>query len=76
MLQSDIEILEKLKSVFTVEQLKAIAETCVATRNRAENRRCNQTVEIIFNDKGFPRFVKSTDAFQFSPLGSKMYVPE
>jgi hypothetical protein len=74
MLQNETVLLERLKSVFSLEQLELVADACSRAQGRAVDRRCNQSVEVVFNDKGFPRFVTASDSVVMP--APKMYVPE
>jgi hypothetical protein len=74
MLQNETVLLEKLKSVFSLEQLEIIADACSRAQGRALANRRQQFVEVVFTEKGFPRFVTASDSV---PLPApKMYVPE
>lgn len=69
------QILSKLRSVFTLEQLQLVADSMLAARVDAMDRRCNQSVEVLFNDKGYPRFISIRDTVPF-PVPGKGYSPE
>jgi hypothetical protein len=73
MLQSETVLLERLKSVFSLEQLEIIADACSRAQGRAVDRRCIQSVEVIFNEKGFLRHIHTSDSV-FLP--AKTYVSE
>ncbi len=69
-----VDLLKKLLGVFTEEQLTICVDVLERVRERAIERRCNQTIEIVINDKGFPRICKgSDDVIMPKPEG---YVPE
>jgi hypothetical protein len=59
--QHDITGYEQLLSVYSDEQLRQIADICLRLVQRAKERRCEQTLIIIFNDKGYPRFFNGSD---------------
>lgn len=52
---------EKLLSVYTDEQLLQLAELCLRLVERARERRCDQSLVIVFNDKGLPRHFNGSD---------------
>ncbi len=67
-----VDVLERLLSVFTLEQLAVIASVFSRIQARAIERGCRQGVEIVFNERGVPRFCNGTDAAAL-PKG---YTPE
>ena len=52
---------DKLLSVYTDEQLLQLAELCLRLVERARERRCDQSLVIVFNDKGYPRHFNGSD---------------
>lgn len=52
---------EKLLAVYTDEQLLQLAELCLRLVERARERRCDQSLVIVFNDKGYPRHFNGSD---------------
>ena len=54
--------IEKLLSVRTVEQLGSLAESVSRAHARSVERRCIQYVEVVFNEKGFPRHIHVSDS--------------
>ena len=71
----ELETLNKLRSVFTLEQLQLVAESVVFARKQAMERRCNQSVEVLFNDKGYPRYITAGGTSAF-PVPANKYSPE
>lgn len=69
------QIFNKLLSVFSLEQLGLVADSMIAARLDAMDRHCNQSVEVLFNDKGYPRFISIRDTVPF-PVPGKGYSPE
>ncbi len=67
-----VDVLERLLSVFTLEQLVMIADVYARIQARAIERGCRQGVEIVFNERGVPRFCNGTDAAELP----KRYTPE
>jgi hypothetical protein len=57
----------KLLAVLTAQQIDLLAEMLVRVQERARDRRCEQDLEIIFNDKGIPRFINASDNVRLSP---------
>ena len=57
----------KLLAVLTAQQIELFADLLVRIQERARDRRCEQHVEIIFNDKGIPRFINASDNVRLSP---------
>ncbi len=57
----------KILTVLTAQQVELLADLLVRTQERARDRRCEQKVEIIFNDKGIPRFINASDNLRLSP---------
>lgn len=55
------EIQIKLHEVLTLEQLDQVADLIARVQERAVSRRCEQTIVIIFNDRGFPRHFNGSD---------------
>lgn len=51
----------KMLSVFTVEQLEQLAELASMMRDLAVLRRCEQSLTVLFNDKGLPRYFNGTN---------------
>jgi hypothetical protein len=68
--------LEKLLSVFSVEQLEIIADRLSRAQGLAIDRRCIQTVEVVFSEKGFPRYLNGSDSVQFPAPATKIYHAE
>jgi|GEM_PF-3525890 len=58
---------DKLLAVLTAQQIGLLADLLVRTQERAKDRRCEQHVEIIFNDNGIPRFINASDNVRLSP---------
>ena len=56
-----VDSLEKLLRVFSGEQLSQLAELLVSTQALAVGRRCNQHVEIVFDEKGYPRYLNGSN---------------
>lgn len=69
-----VNALEKLLSVFSEEQLVLFADVIARKQALAVERGCNQSVTVIFNSKGYPRHLDSTDDITFPE--PKMYKPE
>lgn len=57
----------KMLTVLTTQQIELLANQLVRVQERARDRRCEQTLEIIFNDKGIPRFINASDNIRLSP---------
>ncbi|MBI5942887.1 MAG: hypothetical protein HY864_00845 [Chloroflexi bacterium] len=55
------KLYEYLRVIYTREQLRLLADLCGRLAERAKERRCEQTLTIIFNDKGLPRFFNGSD---------------
>jgi len=55
------EVYIQLRTVYTHEQLQQIADLCLRLQERASERRCEQTLTIVFNDKGYPRDFNGSD---------------
>lgn len=55
------EVYLLLRTVYTLEQLQQIADLCLRLQERALARRCEQTLTIVFNDKGLPRYFNGSD---------------
>ena len=55
------EVYLQLRTVYTMEQLQQIAELCLRLKERAQERRCEQTLTIVFNDRGLPRYFNGSD---------------
>lgn len=51
----------QLRTVYTQEQLQQIADLCLRMVERARDRKCEQTLLIVFNDKGLPRYFNGSD---------------
>jgi hypothetical protein len=47
--------------MLTVEQLDQITDLLERMVERARDRKCEQSLTIIFNDHGFPRYFNATD---------------
>lgn len=58
------DIYVQLRTVYTQEQLQQIADLCLRLQERAQDRRCEQTLTIVFNDKGYPRYFNGSDNVQ------------
>jgi hypothetical protein len=56
-----VETLEKLLQVFTEEQLQQLAELLKLTQDLAILRECDQSVTIVFNNKGLPRHFNASN---------------
>ena len=56
-----VDILEKLLSVFTVEQLAVFADMLVRVQERARERRSDHSVTVCFDASGFPRHFNGSD---------------
>lgn len=65
---------EKLRAVFTPEQLEQIAELLLTTKDMAILRESDQSVTIIFNDKGLPRGFNGSNNVR--PIKPVMYKAE
>ncbi len=57
----------KMLTVLTAQQIELLADLLVRTQDRARDRRCEQTMNILFNDKGIPRFINASDNVRLSP---------
>jgi len=55
------EIYLRLRTVYTLEQLEQIADLCRRLQERALERKCEQTLTIVFNDRGMPRYFNGSD---------------
>ena len=65
-----ITALEKVAQVLTVEQLEQLAELLLMTKDLAILRKSDQSVTIVFNDKGLPRgFNASNNVRPVKPCG-------
>jgi len=53
--------IDELLSVFTYEQLQQLAQLSMQLKERAEMRKCEQTLEISFNAKGRVRYFNGSD---------------
>ena len=51
----------KLRMVFTLEQLEQLAELACMMQDLAVLRKCEQSVTVLFNDKGLPRYFNGTN---------------
>lgn len=58
---SQAEIMKRLLTVFTLEQLEQFTELAILVRDRAILRQCNQTLDVEINDKGFVRYFHASD---------------
>ena len=47
----------KILTVLTTQQVELLADLLIRIQERARDRRCEQTLEIVLNDKGIPRFI-------------------
>ena len=56
-----IKTIEKLRSIYTAEQLQQIADLCERLIERARERGCEQSLVIIFADSGVPRYFNGSD---------------
>jgi len=56
-----VDILEKLLRVFSEAQLSQLADLFVMTQGNAVERRCDQEVEIVFDEKGYPRYLNGSN---------------
>jgi hypothetical protein len=56
-----VDALEKLLIVFSEEQLMRLAELAVTTHGYAVERRCDQRLEIVFDEKGYPRYLNGSN---------------
>lgn len=65
---------QKLLSVLSVEQVGLLADALSRAHGRAVERRCNQSIEVVFNEKGFPRHIGASD-WVIMPAPGK-YQPE
>jgi hypothetical protein len=61
-----VDLLERLLMVFSVEQLEVWTDALLRTQERAVERRCDQSVTITMNDKGYPRHCKASDDVAFT----------
>lgn len=52
---------QKLLSVMTEQQLELFADMLLRVQEHARDRRCDQTLEIYINDKGYPRYFNGSD---------------
>src|SRR3989304_1620057 len=53
--------MEKLRAVFTREQLEQLAELACMMQDLAVLRKCEQSVTVLFNKKGLPRYFNGTN---------------
>lgn len=51
-----VDMLEKLLTVFTEEQLAQLAEAAVLTKDNAIIRQCTQEFSVEINDTGYVRY--------------------
>lgn len=58
------ELIEKLFETLTFGQFKTLVDLMREAKQMATERRCDQRVEIVFNDKGFPRHFNGTNNFR------------
>ena len=58
---TDIESMEKLRQVFTTEQLAKLADKVLIQHGKAITRRRQQTLEIVINEHGYPRNINGSD---------------
>ena len=49
------------QKVFTVEQMVQLLDLCARIQKRAVERRTDQNVIVVFNDKGYPIHFNGTD---------------
>jgi len=56
-----MDTLEKLLTVFTVEQLLQLAELVKMTQDLAILHDCDQSVTVIFNNKGHVRYFNASN---------------
>ena len=56
------KVMEGLLNVFTLEQLQIMADLCSRVKDRAIERRCDQSLQVDFNDKGYPRRFSGSDS--------------
>ena len=56
-----VDALEKLRSVFSEEQFVRLAGLVVQTHGYAVERRCDQRLEIVFDEKGYPRYLNGSN---------------
>lgn len=65
---------EKLHSIYTAEQLQQIADLCERLIERARERGCEQSLEIIFADSGAPRYFNGSDNVRAARVVRKIEV--
>lgn len=56
-----IDLLQKLTAVLSLDQAMMLVDALSRTQGRAVERNCDQSVEIVFNGRGFPVFINSSD---------------
>jgi len=69
-----VKAMNDLLSVYSLEQLQQLADMSKQLKERAEIRRCEQSLEISFNGKGRPRHFKGSD--NVSAIEPSGYRPE
>jgi len=57
----EIDVYLALRKYFTVEQLEQIVALVGRLQERALERKCNQQLTIVLDDKGHPRWLNGTD---------------
>lgn len=67
-----VKALEKWQAVLTLEQFEQLGELCVLTKDMAILRESDQSLTVVFNDRGFPRgFNASNNVRPIKPVGYK-----
>lgn len=53
--------IEKMSACFTLEQLEQFAELASMMQDLAVLRKCEQSLTVLFNDRGLPRYFNGTN---------------
>lgn len=56
-----VNAMHKLMDVMTEEQITILADAIARAHGRAVERGCDQSVTLVFNNKGYPRQCEATD---------------
>jgi hypothetical protein len=56
-----VDAIHKLMDVMTTEQITLLTDVILRAQGRAVERGCDQSVTLIFNNKGYPRYCRASD---------------
>lgn len=68
------ELMERLVESIGAENLEILAGMCSRIKARAIERQSEQTIELVFNAKGFLRHINGSD--NVNGVAPKTYKPE